>query len=131
MRFKLNSVHFGGRAVGLIVGLLVGAPAVLYLAHRWLESLGYPVSALLVLMRVAVALGLISLVLFVTLLLIEYVQDRWLDGWHSRRRNEKVPLADGAYECQFCGSQKVRDGDRCCPVCGHALHRTTTPERRA
>lgn len=68
MRFKRNSIHFGLRAVGLIVGLVVGLPTVLYLAHRWLESLGYRVSGLRVLMRAVVALSLVALVLFVVCL---------------------------------------------------------------
>ncbi len=129
MRFKLNSIHFGARAVGLIVGLLIVAPAVLYLAYRWLQSLGYQVSGLLLLVKAVVALGLISLALFVLLLLIEFAQDRYWDSRYQRHRNEMVPLPDGAYECQFCGSQKVRDGGRCCPVCGHRLDRIATSER--
>ena len=39
MRFKLNSIRYGARALGLIAGLVIGAPAVLYLAYRGLERL--------------------------------------------------------------------------------------------
>ncbi len=121
MRYKLNSIHYGARALGVIVALGIAAPAVLYLAYLGLERLGYMVGALLTLMKAAFALGLIALVLFVILLLIELAQDRSLDRWYRRHENEKLALPNGVYECQHCGSQVVRASDRNCPVCGQSL----------
>ena len=121
MRFKLNSIHYGAQAVVVIVTLTIGAPAVLYLAYRGLERLGYVAGVLLTLVKASVALGLVALVLFVILLAIEFAQDRYLDRWHRRHENEKLALPNGAYECQHCGSQVVRAGDRQCPVCGQSL----------
>ncbi len=121
MQLKLNSIRYGAKALVLIVGLTIGAPAVLYLAYLGLEKLGYVVGALLTLMQAAFALGLIALVLFVILLLIELAQDRSLDRWHRRHQNEKLALPNGVYECQHCGSQVVRASDRHCPVCGQSL----------
>ena len=121
MRFKLNSIRYGARALGAIVVLTIGAPVVLYLAYLGLGRLGYVVGALLTLMKAAFALGLIALALFIILLLIELGQDRFLDRWYRRHKNEKLALPNGAYECQHCGSQVVRASDRHCPVCGQAL----------
>ncbi len=121
MQLKLNSIRYGAKALALIVTLTIGAPALLYLAERGLERLGYVVGVLLTLMRAAVALGLIALALFVILLLIEFAQDRYLDRWYRRHENEKLALPNGVYECQHCGSQIVRASDRHCPVCGQSL----------
>ena len=121
MRYKLNSIRYGAQALGLIGALTVGAPAVLYLAYRGLERLGHVVGVLWTLMKASFALGLIALLLFVILLLIEFAQDRYLDHWHRRHENEKIALPNGAYECQHCGSQEVRAGDRHCPICGQSL----------
>ncbi len=121
MQLKLNSIHYGARALTLIVALTIGAPALLYLAYLGLERLGYVVGALVTLMKASAALGLIALALFVILLLIEFAQDRFLDRWYRRRENEKLALPNGVYECQHCGSQIVRASDRHCPVCGQSL----------
>ncbi len=121
MRHKLNSIHYGAKALALIAALTIGAPALLYLAYRGLERLGHVVRVLLTLMKAAIALGLIALVLFVILLLIEFAQDRYLDRWYRRHENEKLALPSGVYECQHCGSQIVRASDRHCPVCGQSL----------
>ncbi len=121
MRYKLNSIHYGARALGVIVALGIAAPAVLYLAYLGLERLGYVAGVLLTLMKASFALGLIALVLFVMLLLIEFAQDRSLDRWYRRHQNEKLALPKGVYECQHCGSQVVRASDRNCPVCGQSL----------
>ncbi len=121
MRFKLNSIHYGAQALAVIVTLTIGAPAVLYLAYRGLERLGYAAGVLLTLVKASVALGLVALALFVILLAIESAQDRYLDRWHRRHENEKLALTNGVYECQHCGSHAVRAEDRHCPVCGQSL----------
>ena len=55
------------------------------------------------------------------LLAVEFIQDHSLNAFYRKNQNQKLRLANGFFECQYCGSQKVRESDQCCPICGKDL----------
>jgi hypothetical protein len=75
------------------------------------------------LIRISFALGALALVILVMLIIMEQVQDHYLDVQYHKRRDHKLPLADGKYECQYCGNRAVREIDKTCSVCGRQLNR--------
>jgi hypothetical protein len=117
-RWKINSIGYGHRIFAVIAVLIIAVPLVLYLCSWFLGRLGIETMAILFTIRVSVTAGVVLLVLFVLLLAIEFIQDRFLDTYYAKAQNQKLRLADGYYECQYCGSQKVRAFDKQCPVCG-------------
>lgn len=117
-RWKINSIGYGHRIFAVIAILIVVVPLALYLCSWLLGQLGIETIAILFAIRVSTMAGVVLLVLFVLLLVIEFIQDRFLDAYYLKTQNQKRRLADGYYECQYCGSQKVHASDKQCPVCG-------------
>ncbi len=121
-RWKINSIRFGPGVLAVIGLLTLVVPSVLMLAYRVLGTAGYRLELLRVASAVSLAAGLGLLVVFVLLLAVEFVQDRWLDRRYRQARNQKVRISETYYECQYCGCQKVLEADHRCPNCGKDLH---------
>jgi hypothetical protein len=120
-RWKLNSIGYGPRVLTLVGILTIAVPLALYLCYWLLELFGIQVGGLMVAIRISITAGVGLLVLFVFLLIIEFMQDRFLDLQYRRTQNRKIRISDEYYECQYCGCQKVRLSDRQCPICGKDL----------
>lgn len=118
LRFKLNSIGYGPKILGIIGLLLAGVPLALYGIYLVLGLWGIDASATLVVVKASLVVGSALLGVFVILLAVEFAQDRYLDGYYRKRRQSKVRLQDGSFECQSCGHRRVRETDRSCPVCG-------------
>lgn len=120
MRRILNLNQPGARLVKIIV-LLVGAiPALLYSISLFLtkESI---ISFLLTAIKVSFAAGIFVCIALLTLIVAEQIQDHYIDVQYQKNRNQKLPLADGNYECQYCGNRNVKENDNTCAVCGREL----------
>ncbi len=65
--------------------------------------------------------GAVLLLVLIVLLVIEAIQDRRMDRSYRRQRSHPLPVGNGWFECQYCGTRQVRAGDRTCPVCGREL----------
>lgn len=73
------------------------------------------------LIRVSFSIGAFIFVVFLILIIVEQIQDHWIDIQYQKHQNHKLPLANGSYECQFCGNQKLKENDKTCWMCGKAL----------
>ena len=118
LRFKLNSIGYGPKILGVIGLLLAGVPLALYGIYLVLGLWGIDASATLVVVKASLVIGGVLLGVFVILLAIEFAQDHYLDTYYRKRRQSRVKIPDGYFECQSCGHRRVRETDRSCPVCG-------------
>jgi len=116
-RFKLNSINYGGKVIGVVGLLMIGVPLALYGFHFALRPLGVHMKIIPFLAKISLGVGGILLGVFAILMVIEFAQDRYLNTYYRRAKHHKVKLPDGYYECQSCGHQKVREADQSCPMC--------------
>ncbi len=121
MKRPLNLNELGYRflaAIGLF-GIVI--PAALGLLSLVLARLNISTLDLATLVRlsalIAVAIGAVLLLL----VMVERIQDNLFDKVYRRNRRNKIRLADGAYECQYCGNRQVGKNDTHCAVCGKRL----------
>jgi ribosomal protein L32 len=117
-RFKLNSIGYGPRTIGVIGLLIAGIPVGLYGIYLVLGLGGINASVALALVKPSLIMGSALLSIFVILLVIEFAQDHYLDSYYAKRRHSRLRISDQYYECQSCGHQKIRKVDHICPVCG-------------
>jgi uncharacterized paraquat-inducible protein A len=73
------------------------------------------------LIRISFVAGVVVSIAFLVLIVAEQIQDHAFDARYRKQQDQKVPLANGYYECQYCGNQRVRENDTACNVCGKVL----------
>ena len=102
-----------------VIGLLmVIIPAVLYgIRLLWGQTENVRI-LLLSMMKVSFAAGGLVFAVFLALIVAEQIQDHDFHVQYQKQRDQKVLVANGYYECQYCGNQKVRANDAACNVCG-------------
>ncbi len=105
------------KMIGLFVVVI---PAVLYgILHLWNST--EVVRPLRSLIRISFTIGALLFVVLLILIIAEQIQDRYIDVQYQKNSARKLLLADGNYECQYCGNQKVKKNDKTCLVCGKEL----------
>lgn len=120
MRRILNLNQPGATFLKLMGLFIVGIPAVLYCAPL---LVGKPEITIVLrsMIGISFTIGVFIFVLLLVLIIVEHIQDRYIDVQYQKTRAQKLPLADGNYECQYCGNQKVKENDKTCQVCGREL----------
>jgi uncharacterized paraquat-inducible protein A len=116
-RWKINSIGYAHRILAVIGVLVVVIPLACYLC-AWL---GIENAVLFLAIKVYFTVGIALLALFALFLAVEFIQDSLLNAYYARTRSQKLKLTNGWYECQHCGSRKVHEDDKQCPVCGKVL----------
>ncbi len=120
MRRILNLNQPSAVFVKMIGLFVVVIPAVLYgILLLWNRT--EIVRPLRSLIRISFTVGALIFVILLILIIAEQIQDRYIDVQYQKNRDRKLPLADGNYECQYCGNQKVKRNDKTCLVCGKEL----------
>lgn len=118
MRRLLNLNQSSMLFMKVIGFLMVLFPAILYgIILIWDETIIIK-TLFLSMIKVSFGLGAFVSIVFLVLVVVEQIQDHYFDAWYQKQRNQKVSLANGYYECQYCGNQKVRENDKICNVCG-------------
>jgi hypothetical protein len=118
MRRLLNLNQPSVVFVKLIGFFLALIPAVLYgILLLWSET-GIIRTLLLSIIKVSFVVGAFVFIVFLALIVLEQIQDHFFDIQYQKQRCQKVLLANGYYECQYCGNQRVREHDKTCDVCG-------------
>ena len=118
MRRLLDLNQPGTTFVKVIGFFLVLLPAVLYGIVLIWSGTGIIRTLLLKFIKVSLMAGAFVWIVFLLLIVVEQIQDHYFDAHYQKQRDQKVPLADGYYECQYCGNQRVLENDRACNVCG-------------
>jgi hypothetical protein len=104
-----------------MIGLFaVAIPAVLYgILLFWKQP---EVSLFLrSMLETSFTIGAVLFVILAGLIAVEQVQDHSFDLRYRKHRDRKLPLANGNFECQYCGNQQVKEKDKTCRVCGKDL----------
>lgn len=120
-RWKINSIRYAYQILVVISVLTIVVPIALYIGYMLLGQFGINGIALKFGIRISIAIGFTLLALLVLLLIIEAVQDHIQNARYIENKRHKLRLANGSYECQYCGYQKVRASDQRCPVCSRDL----------
>jgi hypothetical protein len=109
---KINSIGYGGKIifVGIVFAFII--PILLSFISR-------NESILLEISKISFGIGVLILVLFFVWLKIELYQDKKLNIYYEKNKNEKLIIGEYAYECQVCGNRRVRQSDKTCNICGN------------
>jgi hypothetical protein len=120
MRRILNLNQTGVTLLKVIGMVVVVIPAILYGTSLLLN--GTKVNSILLNgIKLSFAIGALVFVILLALILVEQIQDHYFDLHYQKNKAQKLPLANGTYECQYCGNQMVREADQACQVCGKEL----------
>lgn len=104
----------------------------LMLLLRWF----WPLPVFSVMLTVSLIIGGLLAVFLAGLLIIELRQDKRIARYYEKHQNRALPLSDGRYECQHCGSTRLKQGDKVCPTCGvrfendSSIRKTTTSQQQ-
>ncbi len=120
MRRILNLNQPGTVFVKIIGIFIVLIPAILYCATLLLNNAAIA-SILPGVIKVSLAIGAFATAILLILIIIEQIQDHYFDVRYQKNRSQKLLLANGNYECQYCGNQKVKESDKTCQICGKEL----------
>ena len=120
MRRILNLNQPGIVFVKIIGLFIVVIPVLLYCTVLLLNNIGVT-GILLGVIRVSFAIGVLAFVVLLALIAVEQIQDHYIDVQYQNNRGRRLPLANGDFECQYCGNQKVKESDKICWVCGREL----------
>ena len=110
---KINSIDYGGKVIGIGLIFMLLIPGLLLLFYKILVY-----EFLNIIAKVSFVIGLLVLLSFSCLLMIELRQDKKIDQYYSKHRNVKVPIVDGNYECGACGNRRIKINSSSCDVCG-------------
>ncbi len=121
MNYKLNLNQPSGTIIKVILVFLVLIPAVLIFTQFALRVFGVELDTLFALSAGSVAIAIAISIVFSILIVIELIQDHFVDVLYRKHKNLKLPIANGYYECQHCGNRLVRVRDDFCLVCGNPL----------
>jgi uncharacterized paraquat-inducible protein A len=114
---KINSIWYGAAILksGLLFTFVI--PLLLSIISKVTGSMEY----LSLPIELSAVIGVLILIFLAALLIIELKQDKRINGFYAANKNTKVKLSNGYYECQNCGSQKLKEDNIVCPVCGTKL----------
>jgi hypothetical protein len=118
---KINSIGYGGGIATVAIVFLIAVPLCLQLVG----SIWTPVPA--VIMYISLAIGGLTTLFLIALLTIEFKQDKRQNRFYRTHAHVKLPLGNGRYECQSCGSRDVSAHDTACRICGIQFGREDTP----
>jgi uncharacterized paraquat-inducible protein A len=118
MRRLLNLNQSSMVFVKVIVSLMVLIPAILYGIELIRQQTKIVTTFFLNMIKISFVTGAFIFIVFLALIVVEQIQDHYFDAKYQKQRGQKVSLANGYYECQYCGNQRVRENDKTCNVCG-------------
>jgi len=110
---KINSNGYAGKIISVAVLFLAVIPGCCRIVF-----LVFHMGLFMTLMFSSLAIGLIVLAFFVSLLIVEFYQDKKAERAYRIIKKTKTPLSNGFYECQSCGNRLIRVKDKSCGVCG-------------
>jgi hypothetical protein len=106
--------------VKLIALFAMIIPAVLYCISLLLRE-EQTAGVLLRVIRLSFGIGIFIFVTLLALIIVEQIQDHFIDLQYQKSRDRKLSFGDGSYECQYCGNRKVKENDHICTICGREL----------
>ena len=108
------------KVIAFFTGLI---PGILYGIAQISNETAIIRSLLVSVVNVSFLVGGFVLIVFLLLIVIEQIQDHSFDAKVQKLRKYKVLLANGYYECQYCGNRRVQENDKACKVCEKELEK--------
>jgi Ca2+/Na+ antiporter len=108
---KINSIGYGGKVI--LAGLLFT-----FIIPIIISFVPYKCSLLNLVSKVSLLVGILILLLFFIWLKIELYQDKKINKHFEKKKNKKISIGSGKFECQACGNRQVILSDKRCSVCG-------------
>ncbi len=106
----------------IAIALLVGAiPLLLWLCSMLVGAAHLSAGIIPDLIKISLIMGGLLFVVFLTLILLEQVQDNYLHRVFLKGRGKRIRLSDEEAECPYCGHRQVRDFEKRCSVCDNEL----------
>ena len=116
---KINSIHFGGKFIWLMVIFMVIIPGSLWLFNYFFEN---PIISRIIV--VSIIMGALLGLLFLIVLSVELNQDKRLNKKYEKMKGCKISLDNNRFECANCGNTHVKAYDKACRVCGQIFNGT-------
>lgn len=111
---KINSIGYGPAVLASGLILAIPVPILVYFLQVLLGQKYY----FMILIKISVGVGVLILLSLAILLRIELKQDEKINTFYEKNKHTKIKISNGHYECQYCGSKKVREDELTCSVCG-------------
>jgi hypothetical protein len=111
---KINSIWYGGKILKLAGIFAAVIPILLYI----ISILFQEITQICKLAEISAIIGIVIFLFLILLLIVELRQDKKINNFYEQRKNTKIQISDTDYECQNCGSQRVKEKDKFCPACG-------------
>ncbi len=108
---KINSIWYGGKVILLGIVLAIVLPIGIMI-------IPFDFSMLHIISYISFTIGVIILVGFSVLLIIELHQDKKLNAYYHSQRIKKLVISEHKYECQVCGNREIKKDDTRCNICG-------------
>jgi len=111
---KINSIWYGGTILGIGLIFAIIVPVIIYYI--------LPVFSMKLdlnwVIRISIAIGILILLFFSIMLVIELNQDKRMNRFFEKNKYRKIELHDGTYECQNCGNRLIESDNTSCNLCG-------------
>ncbi len=110
---KINSIGYGHKLLHGAIIFLIVVPSISCLLGKVANQL-----QLQSVTKASLILGVIIVLFLFVLLKVELYQDKKMDGYYRANSQSRLPLKNGLFECQACGNNRVKAGQKSCVVCG-------------
>lgn len=110
---KINSIGYGVKILGYATIFTLVIPGIIKIV-----LLAYKNRILAACGKISFGIGIFIIVFFIGLLSVEFHQDKRMDLYYETKKDEKMDLRNGLYECQACGNRAVKSEDKYCGICG-------------
>ncbi|WMC94107.1 hypothetical protein [Kineothrix sp. MB12-C1] len=110
---KINSIGYGGKILGCATIFTLVIPGIMQII-----MFAYKSRILAACVKISFGIGISIIVFFIGLLAVEFHQDKRMNIYYETKKDEKLVLGRGLYECQACGNRGVKSEDKYCSVCG-------------
>ncbi|HEX2946672.1 MAG TPA: hypothetical protein VHT96_12030 [Clostridia bacterium] len=110
---KINTIWYGTRILGVCGLFLIVIPMAAYLIFAtFLKT-----EIMIAIIKISAIIGGAILLIFGVILALEFRQDRRINLQYNKIKYQKIQITDETYECQNCGSKKVKKEDTYCREC--------------
>lgn len=110
---KINSIHYGGKVIGMGLTMMLLIPGILLWLNTFCEC-----RITVILAKILFVIGGLLLGGFACLLFVELRQDNEIDKFFAKHKNVKIEIKKEQYECGVCGNRNIRKDSTYCGVCG-------------
>ncbi|RCX21341.1 hypothetical protein DFP94_10287 [Fontibacillus phaseoli] len=110
---KINSINYGHKILRSAIICLIIVPSISHFLWKMTNQIQFQLTT-----KISLIMGVIILLFLFVLLKIELYQDKKMDEYYRANSHSRLSLKNGLFECQTCGNNQVKPGQKNCIVCG-------------